>query len=313
MPGLDPDGDVAPSGDAGCHSDEVRAALEPFLSATAGRGARILASELLARLERGDSGLPPMPQAVLRARDLIDRPDCGVPELAREIECDPALAARLVSVANSPYYAGMEPVQSIADAVVRVGLRETRHILVAVAMRSKVFKVPGFEERIEGLWRHAVAASLCTQTLAAEAGRDPDPAFLAGLVHDVGRVSVLAALADLRRAHRGELEIEPESVDAVASAVHPALGAVIAASWSFTDDVVDAVARHHAARAGEGVPDLAAVLCAADLLARVVSGEVEADVLESTPWPLVSPSAATAAELVEELRESFEGTSKSLT
>src|SRR5262245_1103424 len=160
-------------------------------------------AELSRRLRRRELTLPPMPRALLRVQKLIDSGNCHMAQLGREIERDPALATRLVGIANSPFYAGLGSVQSVSDAVTRIGLGETRNIVLAVMLRSKVFRVPGRQAEIDRLWRHCVAASLAGQVLGAAAGVDPDGAFIAGLLHDLGRVVLLSLGGEIERATKG--------------------------------------------------------------------------------------------------------------
>ncbi len=112
--------------------------------------------ELLKEVERGlRSGglqLPPMPQVILRVHRLIDSGLFNVEDLAKGVELDPALATKMVGVANSPFYSGLEPAQSVRDAIVRIGMIETRNILMAILLRSRVFRVPGFEQLTQKMW-----------------------------------------------------------------------------------------------------------------------------------------------------------------
>jgi len=186
-----------------------------------------------------------MPEAVLRVQRMIDSPDCNTSALARELELDPALATRMVGIANSPFYAGLDGVESVRDAVVRIGLAETRNIVMAITLRSKVFRVPGFADQVKQLWQHALGASVAAQLLAAEAGMDPDPAFLAGLVHDVGRVALYSLAADMRRHSRGANEISYSGLTQVSDLLHARLGAVITDAWRVSSTISMAIAYHH--------------------------------------------------------------------
>jgi putative nucleotidyltransferase with HDIG domain len=234
-------------------------------------GDRAFLERLLSELQSGDLQLPPMPEAVLRVQRMIDSPDCSTSALAQELELDPALATRMVGVANSPFYAGLEAVDSVRDAVVRIGLAETRNIVMAITLRSKVFRVPGFDDKVKQLWQHALGSSVAAQLLAAEAGMDPDPAFLAGLVHDVGRVAIFSLAADVQRRSRGAHEISYSGLSQVSDQLHARLGAVITDAWRVSSTISTAIAHHHEPdAAAQEARLLASVLAAADLLAQRV-------------------------------------------
>jgi HD-like signal output (HDOD) protein len=230
-------------------------------------------AELSRRLRRRELALPPMPRAVLRVQRLIDSGSCHMAQLGREVERDPALATRLVGIANSPFYAGLGSVQSVSDAVTRIGLGETRNIVLAVMLRSKVFRVPGRQAEIDRLWQHCVGSSLAAQTIAAAASVDPDGAFIAGLLHDLGRVVLLSLSGEIERAAKGARldAVTSQRIDAL---LHARLGAVTAESWRVAPPLVQAILHHHdPARAAPADAALARVVRAADLLAHRIGAE----------------------------------------
>jgi HD-like signal output (HDOD) protein len=230
-------------------------------------------AELSRRLRRGEIRLPPMPEAVLRVQRLIDSGSCHIAQLAREIERDPALATRLVGIANSPFYQGLGAVPSVSDAVTRIGLGETRNIVLAVMLRSKVFRVPGRSAEVRRLWQHSVAASISAQVLGAAAGVDPDAAFITGLLHDLGRVLLLSLGAEVERAVKGA-PLDAETVRRAGALLHARLGAVAAESWGVAPPIVHAILHHHdPAQACEDDRRFAYVVRAADLLAQRIADE----------------------------------------
>ena len=256
-----------------------------------------------------------MPQAVIRVQRLIDSPNCNVIELGREIELDPAIATKVVGIGNSPFYGGLEPVRSVRDALVRIGLRETRNIAMAITLHSKVFRVPGFDQEIQRLWKHALAASIAAQLLAAESARDPDPAFLVGLVHDVGRVVLLSLLGDVQRRSRGRAMLLPETVGRLGDKLHAKLGAVAADSWRFSEELVAAIAYHHdPASAPDSARGLAEVLAAADVMAHRIAVDDLTPAPPEEDWARVleplglEPDETLAID--EEAREAFEALGK---
>jgi len=230
---------------------------------------RFLAS-LARALRGGELSLPPMPRAVLRIQKLLDSASCHIAELSQEIEVDAALAARLVGIANSAFYQGMGPVRSAGDAVVRIGLGETRYIVWAITLRSKVFRVPGRREEIERLWRHGVAASSAAQIIGAAAGLEPDTCFISGLLHDLGRVSLYSLAGE----HPRDGMVSPDAFRRIDAELHAPLGAVAAETWNIGSEISGAIAHHHDPSAAPlASRPLAWVVRAADLLAHCIVGE----------------------------------------
>ncbi len=247
----------------------LQAEVEGLLAKSTGVAERALLTELRRGLRRGGLQLPPMPQVILRVHRLISSGDFNMQDVARQIELDPALATKMVGIANSPFYAGMEPAQSVRDSIVRIGMLETRNILMAIMMHSRVFRVPGFEELTQELWEHALAASVTTRSLAAQVGTDPELAFLAGLVHDVGRAVILSCAGDVRRHSRGQLQPDPLVLEGVMEFLHAQLGAIVTDSWHLGEDLATAIVHHHdPAGAPEPVRRFASLLAVGDELAK---------------------------------------------
>ncbi len=276
-----------------------------------------LLKELERGLGRGGLQLPPMPQVILRVHRLIDSGLFNMEDLARGVELDPALASKMVGVANSPFYAGLEPAQSVRDAIVRIGMIETRNILMAILLRSRVFRVPGFEQLTQDMWEHALAASVTTRALAAHLRIDPDLAFLGGLVHDVGRAVILSCAGDLRRRSRGQLQPDITLLQRVMERLHAPLGAIVIDSWHLGDDLAAAITHHHQPEAApEPARRLAQLMAAGDELAKVLRELDEDDTppvaqLGAHLEPL-GLSADVAAEIMAEVRQEFEELGKVL-
>ncbi len=276
-----------------------------------------LLKELERGLGRGGLQLPPMPQVILRVHRLIDSGLFNMEDLARGVELDPALASKMVGVANSPFYAGLEPAQSVRDAIVRIGMIETRNILMAILLRSRVFRVPGFEQLTQDMWEHALAASVTTRALAAHLRIDPDLAFLGGLVHDVGRAVILSCAGDLRRRSRGQIQPDLTLLQALMERLHAPLGAIVTDPWHLGDDLAAAITHHHQPEAApEPARRLTQLMAAGDELAKVLRELGEDD----TPpvaqlGPHLEPlglSPDVAAEIIAEVRQEFEELGKVL-
>lgn len=280
----------------------------------AGRGDRAVLATLRETLARDGVRLPPMPRTVLRVQRLVDEPNCSAPRLAAEIQRDPALATKLVGIANSPFYAGLGPCHAVSDAIIRIGMRETRNIVLAILVKSRVFRVPGFSADTEALSAHSLAASLAGHALAAAVGADPDLGFLAGLVHDVGRAVLLLAAGEARRAEPG-LRPDAGVLERAGGELHPVLGALVTRSWQLAEEVSDAIRWHHEP---DGAPErarpVARLVRAADALAWSVAG----DATRADPAALeracdaLGLDAAELPGLAEEVARAYESLRKAL-
>jgi HD-like signal output (HDOD) protein len=282
--------------------------------ANAGPAEGALWDEIEASLQHEGLRLPPAPESALRAQALLDSPDVVLSKLAQLLETDPALATKLVGTANSPFYGGMSEVQSVNDAVVRLGVRQTRHLLLTVTLRGRVLRVrtPGFEDAPRQLWKHAMATAAAAQQVAAHTHLDPDAAFLAGLVQDLGQIAVLVAASEVHHRVGARHPLAQTAVLRAMQQLHEPLGGLICRSWHLPPQICAAVAAHHSPeRAPAAAEPLARALRAADAISRHLEGNAELDeVCESAA--MLGVQEAEVDELIEDTREAFEALAKQL-
>lgn len=134
--------------------------------------------------------LPGLPTVFVEIDRVIQSPNSGAAELAKVIETDPPTVASLLKMANSSYYWGrQESIPSVRDAVVRLGLQEVRR-LCQFACLSRLFVQPSTLVNHSQFWRHSYAVGSVARRIAeghaASLKQEPDIAFTAGLLHDIG-------------------------------------------------------------------------------------------------------------------------------
>ncbi len=187
--------------------------------------------------------LPTMPEAIVKIEEVLRHPDAAVSAVADCISAEPAIATKLVGIANSPFYAGGRRITSIEGAIGRLGMNETKIVVQAMAFGSRLFRVPGWEKQAELLYRHALVAAMASRALADQVGLDSDELFMAGLVHDIGRMVVLSMVSDLERSKKTHVAIA--LVEQVSEQIHADLSALVAESWNASVEAVVATRYHH--------------------------------------------------------------------
>ena len=138
-------------------------------------------------LARKIDDLPLLPQVLARIVQLDPESDRYFDEFALLAREDPALAVKVIALANSAASSPASPMISIKDALVRVGTASVRSLVTSLAVQ-RVF-IPTDRSQIR-LWQHSIAAGVAAESIAALTpglGIEPNEAYLVGLLHDVGR------------------------------------------------------------------------------------------------------------------------------
>ena len=224
-------------------------------------------AQVLARL----GGLPPLPTTVSELLASFHNDDVDVGRIAHQISRDQALTARVLRVANSSFYGLQSKVGTISEAVVVLGFRAVRSMVLAVGINSalRVERCPGFNT--PAYLRHCVGVGLAARELARLTGFTPELAFTGGILHDIGELVLAsnfpgqyAEVLDYRRRHDCFL-IDAERD--VLSMDHTEIGGLLAETWHFPMALHEAVNDHHAP-AGAPASSLADLIHVADAIAR---------------------------------------------
>ncbi len=203
------------------------------------------------RRSLADINPPPLPEAYLALRRTAENPLSGVAEVAKAVSLDPSLAAYVLRLANSPIYAPRARVETVSRAVGLIGLTEIVN-LAAGAVLARLFDKPPRAELLSmpDFWRHAVAVGMLARGLARR--RDEAAAerfFVAGLLHDMGRLVLAVAEPDLAQAvlaRVAEGRIPSDAAERLELGFdHAALGGRIADKWRLADTLIEGVAAHH--------------------------------------------------------------------
>jgi putative nucleotidyltransferase with HDIG domain len=210
--------------------------------------------------------LPVLPEVAQSVWLELERPNGDARLLANILRRDAAFAAHILRHANSPVYSGRTPITSLQQAVSRLGVRTLGEITVLVACKTRAFQVRGHEQEVRDIFSHSLLSALWAREVARMRRLDVDSSFLGGLLHDVGRPTLIQALVDLS-AQPGALCLSSSELLVVVSDLHVEVGAAILAAWKIPERITLAVREHHRTDFAD-LPPECAVLALADLLAH---------------------------------------------
>lgn len=202
----------------------------------------LLLQRIIGDLKGGRLRLPSLPDLALKIRSAVNDPRRSVADIARLVQFDPALAARLIQIANSPLYRGTRKFDNCHSAITRMGLGAARDLVIAFTLRNLFqARMPLLRERLQQTWQHSCRVAAISSVLARlSPGLDPDRALLAGLVHDIGVLPLLQYIEMLG------IEADAARLDSLTGRLRAPLGGFVLKTWQFEGDLADIPAQAEA-------------------------------------------------------------------
>ncbi len=198
-------------------------------------------SDFEAAIEKLDS-IETMPAVAQQLLQLTSDPDFNMTHLHDLVQTDPGIAAKILRVASSPFY-GSRPATNLRAALIRIGMRDLRKLVMASAMMgSKTNKFT------EALWRYSLKVASISEAIAQLVRtKDLDDPFLCGLLHDFGTVLMSQVIGKTYRKTLGEpclenqrdLEFDTYGYD------HCDLGVMVAQKWKLFEALEHVMQHHH--------------------------------------------------------------------
>jgi len=235
---------------------------------------RLTGDALKKKILRNVKDLPPMPQTVLKARELIADPKSDFKALAELFETDQAIAAKILKLANSPYYGLGGKVSSIQRASVILG-HKTLGELISMGGVSSILgkRLDGYGLDAGALWKHSLAVAFGSRIIAQKL--DPsllNDAFTSGLIHDTGKLILDKYIAErwddfeAFMADGNETFLSAEK--AILELDHAEAAFEVCKIWNIPKDLTIAIRyHHHPSRSHESA--LAYIVHVADAIAMM--------------------------------------------
>ena len=179
--------------------------------------------------------LPTLPDIVVKVQQEFAREDSDLERIQDLIQSDPVVTAYLIKHANSPLYQGRSPVESLRQAVVRLGMKAVQsHILIIATTRLFQEKSVGMKKRMRELWKKSRRVAAFSRVLARKSGIfDPDAAQMAGLLSDLGVIAIL----EYAQEHNDQYDDEA-SLDQTVISLRPQINSLLLQQWNLGDELV---------------------------------------------------------------------------
>lgn len=190
--------------------------------------------KILAKAEN----IPPLPDFAAQLVALTRRDSSTINEITKKIKMDQGMSSKVIKLINSPFYGVRQEIASIDRATVLLGFNSVKNIAMALSM-DQYFQKPFnmYATTGKAMWHHSYRTACISQEIAKEKNLDQDALYMAGLMHDIGKVVMADFL--VKEARFPEDERKQLGFD------HAEIGAVILNKWSVSPKICDAVKSHH--------------------------------------------------------------------
>jgi|HubBroStandDraft_3_1064219.scaffolds.fasta_scaffold131684_2 HD-like signal output (HDOD) protein len=222
---------------------------------------------LASELSRGKVDLPSFPDIALRVRKVLADEEVSQEQVVRVVGSEPALAARLMQIANSAAlnFTG-KPITDMRTAINRMGHNMVRSAAIAFAMSQlkKVDSLKGLEKPLDDLWKSSAAVAAMSHAVAKRYSKvNPDTGMLAGLLHGIGKLYILT-----RSSKHPALFADTSTYNQIVRDWHSPVAKALLENWDMAEEIVNAVSEYEdMERVHSGPVDLTDVLTVGNLLA----------------------------------------------
>ena len=235
-------------------------------------------TEIIKRID----ALPTLPAVLERIRAEMADPLSSASDVARIISSDPAIASKVLQVANSAAYGYSRKIADISQAVAWLGLRETYQIALSV----RALEIMAVNERFdyERFRKHSAQCAAAASVLAKRCAlKDSTGIFAGGLLHDIGKLVLVDAMPE--RYIKMAARIEEEGTDSVVieeeelGVSHAEVGYLLADHWQFPLEISEAIRLHHKPELAQTEPRFAAIIALADKVANDAAAGEDTDTI----------------------------------
>lgn len=231
-------------------------------------------SNITAIINQLDS-FPSLPTTVIQVIEITGNPESSANDLMQAILPDQSMCTAILKIANSAFFGRPRTVCSIEEAVVVLGFHEIRNIVLTQAVFNSFQKFRNTHKKdIDSLWQHSLTCGLAARIIATHTGHTPSQLFIAGLIHDIGKLTMLIALPHsynpaLELSERLQLSLFPEEEEKFGIS-HDNVGMLLLNRWLFPEPLCAAAGYHHHPDTAPADAAFPLIVQMADIISHIV-------------------------------------------
>ena len=227
--------------------------------------------------------LPSPSPVVTQINAVLSNADASAGDIVGALKLDPVLTGRVLRLANSAYIGIPRTIASLQNAVVLLGVKRIRSLVLSSTLLSSICIRRGASAFLHAFWRHSVTAALVAESIARYLKRyellETEECFSSGILHDIGKLVIYeydtARFVKAERASRNlkmPFFTAEESVNS-----HMAVGELLAQAWNFPPNLTHAIALHHAPSECSDNRRLVAIIHCADIMVHIIGFQTITD------------------------------------
>ncbi len=232
-------------------------------------------TERFSRVVESIDSLPSLPSIVMKLLQVVNSPDTSAEDAAELIEKDPALTSKMIRLANSAFYGIPRSISSVSSAVVILGFNTIRSLVLSATV-VKIFEGVKFSIDADRFWKHSIVTAMTAKTIVRHFMNirmmDPESAFCAGILHDIGKLIFSQYAPDdyvavFEYAKQNAVSLV-DAEDAVLGINHAQVGKILADRWALPIDLEASLVFHHAPQNAEKVGELVNIIHLSNLISH---------------------------------------------
>ena len=199
-------------------------------------------------IKSGRLKLPVYSSTTLKIQQYMDDYAGDITAIEKLIMSDQVLSVEVLRAANSPFYRTIATIDTIRNAIVRLGMQQLRRIVILVSEQARYrSQYPDLHRLLVRLWQHVSTTALSAQWLSTRLRLTGirEVCFLGGLLHDIGKLIILSAIDEMRRSEDSKKVLDTDALQELISANHCQIGYEVMKRWEVPDIYCQIVRDHH--------------------------------------------------------------------